>query len=60
MRTEEYSVSLQRLKIFQRYSCRIFCKEGAFIVPTSYEYKVIYIEITAPCRWIGNYHRRFC
>lgn len=32
---------------------------GAIIVPTTYEYKVIYIEITAPCRWIGNYHRRF-
>lgn len=25
---------------------------GAIIVPTSYEYKVIYIEITAPCRWV--------
>lgn len=23
---------------------------GAIIVPTAYEYKVIYIEITAPCR----------
>lgn len=25
---------------------------GTIIVPTTYEYKVIYIEITAPCRWM--------